>query len=194
VRNGAAKFIQEKPQETGTMRLDLSLLGYLHTLACVAALALGATNLLRLKGTSRHRRIGHWYLLSILIVCVSSLGIYRLNRFFFPHWLAIATMVFAALAYGFAHFQRPRRFWLQGHIISTVMTYYLLIGGGVNEVFLRIDVVRRLSGGIGSPMNRLTHDVLMALTLTVLIWYIVKFRARRASDRRSPDGTFKPVG
>jgi uncharacterized membrane protein len=168
------------------MRLDLSLPGWVHTLACLLALVLGAMNLMRRKGTGTHRRIGQWYLLTILLVCVTSLGIYRLNRFFFPHWLAIVTMVFAVLAYAFAHFQWPRTIWLRGHIVSTVLTYYLLIGGGVNEVFLRVDVVRRLTGGFGSPANALTHQVLMGLTLILLIWFNVR---RRPGARREPIGT-----
>jgi uncharacterized membrane protein len=160
------------------MYLDLSLLGWAHTLACLVALVLGTTNLVKRKGTRLHRRIGQWYLGTILLVCVSSLGIYRLHRFFFPHWLAIATIILAALAYGFAHFQMPRRFWLRGHIISTVLTFYMLIGGGVNEIFLRVTVLRRLAGGFPSPVIGLTQDVLMALTLLVLIWFNVKYSGR----------------
>jgi uncharacterized membrane protein len=168
------------------MNLDLSLLGWLHTLACLVALALGTANLVRWKGTRVHRLIGHWYLGSILLVCVTSLGIYRLHRFFFPHWLAIATIILAASAYGFAHFQRPQRFWLRGHIISTVLTFYMLIGGGVNEVFLRVNVLRRLSGGFPSPMIAATQDVLSALTLLVLIWFIVRYTGNRTRRVTAP--------
>jgi uncharacterized membrane protein len=174
------------------MRLDLSLLGWVHTLACLAALVLGATNLVGRKGSSAHRRVGHWYLCAILLVSVTSLGIYHLGRFFFPHWLAIATIAFAALAYTFAHFKRPRSLWLRCHIICTVMTYYLLIGGGVNEVFLRVDIVRRVSGGVGSLMNGLVHLILMGLTLIVLIWFNVKFSGERA--RFDPHYAIPPGG
>jgi uncharacterized membrane protein len=167
------------------MRLDLSLLGSIHTLACLAALALGASNLLRRKGTPSHRRVGHWYLWSILLVSVSALGIYRVGRFFFPHWFAIATIVFAALAYTFDRFKRPRTLWLRLHIISSVLTYSLLIAGDVNEAFLRIDVLRRLSGGFPSPVIGMTHNILIGLTAIVLIWFMVKFRGRRATNQES---------
>jgi hypothetical protein len=42
-------------------------------------------------------------------------------------------------------------------ISSIVLTYYLLIGGGVNEVFLRVDVLRRLSGGFPSSLITITR-------------------------------------
>jgi uncharacterized membrane protein len=162
------------------MNLDLSLLGWLHTVACPAALVLGAVNLVQVKGTTRHRRIGQMYLGVIVFASITSLGIYSKNRFFFPHWLAIATICLAGVAYAFAHFKRPRNLWMRGHISSMVLTYYVLIGGGVNEVFLRIDILRRLSGGeFPAPPIRVTHLVLIALTALALVWFNINFSPRR---------------
>ncbi len=161
------------------MRLDLSVLGWIHTVACVAAIWLGAVNLLRTKGTPLHRRIGQAYLCAIVVLSLTGLLIYRLNRFFFPHWLAIATLVLAVAAFTFARFRWPARLWYRAHMIATVLTYYLLLGGGVNEAFLRIDVLRRLSGGFPSPVIGWTHRVLMALTLMVLISLLIRHRSRR---------------
>jgi uncharacterized membrane protein len=168
------------------MRLDLSVLGWIHTIACVVALALGGLNLARRKGTNIHRRVGQWYLWSILIVGVTSLGIYSQNRFFFPHWLAVATIALAGLAYLFAHFRWPAKLWLRGHITSTVLTYYLLLGGGVNEAFLRIDGLRQLSGGFPSPLITAAHLILMALTLAALAWLIMNSSERRWPAASSP--------
>jgi uncharacterized membrane protein len=168
------------------MRLDLSVLGWIHTIACVVALALGALNLARRKGTGAHRRIGQAYLWATLVVGVTSLGIYSQNRFFFPHWLAVATLVLTVLAYLFAHFRRPAKLWLRGHIASTVLTYYLLLGGGVNEAFLRIDTLRRLSGGFPSPLISATHLVLMTLTALALAWLMMNSRERRWPAASSP--------
>jgi hypothetical protein len=127
-----------------------------------------------------------------LLVCATSLGIYHQHRFFFPHWLAVATIILAGLAYVFAHFQRPRRIWLRGHIVCIVLTYYLLIGGGVNEVFLRVDAL----GGFRSRSIGMTHIVLIVLTLIVLVWYLVKFRGQRppqrGPERSIPDAVQPP--
>jgi uncharacterized membrane protein len=161
------------------MRLDLSFLGWLHTLACFLALTFGAMNIGQRKGTSLHRRVGHWYLWALVFLSVTSLGIYRGHRFFFPHYLAIATIVLAGFAYAFAHYRWPRRFWLKGHIVCAVLTYYLLIGGGVNEVYLRVNVLRRLSGGFPSPMISMTHFALMVLTVVLLGWFLLRYRGRR---------------
>jgi uncharacterized membrane protein len=161
------------------MRLDLSVLGWLHTVACFVALTLGATNILQRKGTLLHRRVGRWYVWALVFLSISSLGIYRSHRFFFPHYLAIATIILATCAYAFAHYRRPKRFWLKGHIISTVLTYYLLIGGGVNEVYLRVNLLRRMSGGFPSRMIGVTHFAVMVLTALVLLWFLIRYRGRR---------------
>jgi uncharacterized membrane protein len=169
------------------MRLDLSLLGWIHTVACVAALALGGLNLVRRKGTKSHRRIGQSYLWALLVVGITSLGIYSQNRFFFPHWLAVATIALTGLAYLFAHFRWPAKLWLRGHFTSTVLTYYLLVGGGVNEAFLRIDALRRLSGGFPSPLISTTHLVVLALTALALGWLNMIY-----SERRWPTASSRP--
>jgi uncharacterized membrane protein len=153
------------------MTLDLSLLGWIHAVACAAALALGAVNLMAPKGTDSHRRIGNLYLCVMLFANLASLGIYRQHRFFFPHWLAIAAIALSALAFAFARFKRPRRAWLRGHIISVALTYYLLLGGGVNEAFLRIDFLRHMSGGFPSPLANMTQLALLMLTAVALVWF-----------------------
>ena len=162
------------------MRLDLSIFGWVHTLACFLALGLGGVNLVWRKATPLHRRIGHWYLWSLVFLSATSLGIYRSHRFFFPHYLAIATIILAALAYACAHYRWPRRLWLRLHIVCTVLTYYLLIGGGINEVYLRVNLLRRLSGGFFSPIVGMTHGALMVLTVLVLLWFLIRYRGRRA--------------
>lgn len=72
------------------MKLDLSLLGWVHTAGCLCALALGAKVLIGQKGTSWHRLSGHLYLGSILVINLTALGIYRRGMFYFPHWFAVA--------------------------------------------------------------------------------------------------------
>jgi uncharacterized membrane protein len=161
------------------MRLDLSFLGWIHSLSCIAALALGGVNLARPKGTKVHRRVGQAYLLAILVVGITSLGIYSQNRFFFPHWLAVITIVLAVFSYLFAHFCWPAQVGLRGHFTCTVLTYYLLVGGGVNEAFLRINALRQLSGGFPSPLIGITHLLLLTLTALAVAWLNISYNQRR---------------
>ena len=128
------------------MNLEMSALGWLHSLACVIALASGLFNILTPKGTRLHRRVGDAFAITLVIVCVSALGIYKLHRFWFPHWDALATLVLLAAGWSSARYKWPRRGWIYVHLTSMLLSYYMLIGGGVNEVFLRVDVLHRMIG------------------------------------------------
>jgi hypothetical protein len=103
------------------------------------------------------------------------------------HWLAVITIVLAVFAYLFAHFGWPAKLWLRGHLTCTVLTYYLLVGGGVNEAFLRINVLRQLSGAFPSPLIGMTHLLLLTLTGLALAWLHISH-----SQRRLPMGTSEP--
>ena len=74
------------------MDLTLLPLGWLHSLACLLALALGPVILATRKGGVRHRRLGQVYLGAQAALNLSALGIYRLGVFFFPHVLAVVTL------------------------------------------------------------------------------------------------------
>jgi len=71
------------------VNLDLSFLGWPHTVACVAAMAAFFPVMFARKGSAAHQSWGHVYALTYAVACVSSLGIYQLHKFWFPHWLAI---------------------------------------------------------------------------------------------------------
>jgi hypothetical protein len=57
-------------------------------------------------------------------------------------------------------------------------------------VFIRVDVVRRLSGGFGSPANLMTHRVVLGLTVIALIW----FNIRRLPGARREPANFQDLG
>jgi hypothetical protein len=135
----------------------------------------------------RHESSSKGYLLAILAVGITSLGIYSQNRFFFPHWLALITIVLAVFAYLFAHFCWPAQLGLRGHFTCTVLTYYLLVGGGVNEAFLRINALRQVSGGFPSPLIGMTHLFMLTLTALALAWHNISHK-----QQSLPMGTSEP--
>lgn len=54
-------------------------LGWFHLLAALAAMVAGAFVLAAPKGTRQHKRAGYAYVFLMLLVCCSSMGIYRLT-------------------------------------------------------------------------------------------------------------------
>ena len=61
-----------------------------------------------------------------------------------------------------------------------LLSYYILIGGGVNELFLRIDFLRRLAPNLQSPMVGMTHFAVMVFFAILIAYFNVKtlLRAR----------------
>ncbi len=171
------------------MDLEMSAIGWLHSLACVAALAAGLANIVLPKGTRLHRRVGDAFTVSLVIVCLSALGIYRQHRFWFPHWDALATLALGAVAWSSARYRWPRRGWIYLHLSTMLLSYYMLIGGGVNEVFLRVGVLHRLVGPsffTSRVVGEVQAFALLALVVLVAIFVLATLvggRRRRARLR-----------
>ncbi len=170
------------------MNLDLVPLGWIHSLACLVSLGLGAFLFATRKGTPRHRRLGQAYVIAMLVLNLTALGVYRLGVFFFPHVLALVTLAFIAIGWASVRFHQPPIVWKHVHLSSMILSYYLLIGGGVNEVYLRIDALRPLIAHSGGRIIAQTHSVVMLAFLILLIgWNLVEVArglTRRARRRR----------
>ncbi len=157
------------------MNLDMSGLGWLHSLACVIALAGGLFNILAPKGTTLHKRVGGAFTISLVMVCVSALGIYRLHRFWFPHWDALITLALLAVGWASARQKWPRRGWIYLHLTTMLLSYYMLIAGGINEAFLRIDVLRRMVGThfFANKLIGETHAVVMLSFVVLILGFLI---------------------
>jgi uncharacterized membrane protein len=171
------------------MNLDLVPLGWIHSLACLVALAAGAFVFVTPKGTRQHRQVGLTFIISQIVLNVTALGIYQLGQFFFPHVLAIITLVLIAVGWGAGRLIRHHSGWRFVHLSSMILSYYMLIGGGVNEVYLRIDALKAILNREGPQLIGMTHGVVMLVFLVLLLAWngaeIVRMvqRTRRRSAR-----------
>ena len=82
-----------------------------------------------------------------------------------------------------AYFKIPQRAWLHLHLTCLLTSLYILVGGGVNEVFLRVDALRRLAPTLNSLAVGLTHLGVQILFLT-LIGYFNAVVLRRSRTKR----------
>jgi uncharacterized membrane protein len=161
------------------MNLDLVPLGWVHLIASLLALSLGLLVLLRTKGTPTHKRRGRIYAAALLATSVTALGIYRRGIFFFPHWLAIASLIAVGVGFGAVHFRFPRVGWMQIHLTCMLTSLYILIGGGVNELFLRVNVLRRIAPSLDTPVVGMTHLSVIVLFAMLIAWFNAATLLRR---------------
>ena len=184
---------------------DITLIGWLHSIGCLIALVAGAWNLAAVKGTPRHRLIGRVYIWSMIALNLSSLALYRFDIahfapfragpdvFGFFHWLAVATLILVLIGY-YASSRQEHRPWAYIHPSAMVLSYYMLIGGGINEMFARLDPLRALAkasaGATGNAANApiigLVQTAAMAGTLLLILYFAIKVALYRRRHR-APD-------
>jgi uncharacterized membrane protein len=163
------------------MNLDLIPLGWVHLIASLAALAAALVMLAAPKGTPAHKRRGRIYVALILVTSVTALGIYRLGVFFFPHWFAIASLVTTAIAFAAVRFKMPATGRVHVHLTFMPASVYILVGGGVNEVFLRVHFLRQLVPNLNSPVVGMTHLAVMVIFAVLIVYF--NAREWRRTDR-----------
>ena len=183
---------------------DITLVGWFHTLFCFVAMFAGARNLIAEKGTPAHRYAGQWYIASMVLLNVSALFIYRagkvtavqgvrLDRFSAFHWMAVFTLAVIAFAY-FAARRQHRGIFAYAHPAAMVVSYYMLVGGAVNEVFVHVTSLRpygyvRLPHSnvvVSGPAVTVTHMTVLFLSFGLLTWFMAKVASHRAGERSAP--------
>jgi uncharacterized membrane protein len=189
---------------------DISVPGWVHVIACLIALLAGAWNLALPKGTATHRAVGRAYIWAMIVVNISVLAIYKFDITFAPfhagpdtfgffHWLAVAALVFVSIGWYAARHQ-DRAVWAYLHPLMMLLSYYDLIGGGINEMFLRVEPLHAIAVASAKSVARtgthpvffaqapviiLTQNAAMAATLLLIIYFAARVALRRRK-RRAP--------
>ena len=113
-------------------------LGLMHTILGMVALALGANIISQFKGTNRHRRVGHAYVMSMVLLNATAFGLYDLTGTFGPfHAFSLVSLV--TLAAGFIPVRRHSPSdWMLKHAIFMCWSYVGLVAAFVSEVVSRL--------------------------------------------------------
>ena len=99
------------------------------------------------------------------------------------HWFAVAALIATAVGITAAHVKRPRFGWMLLHLTCMLVSFYILIGGGVNEAFLRISFLRRLVPSLNAPVVGMTHFAVMIFFAVLIAYFnyitLIRLRAKR---------------
>ena len=167
--------------------------------------------IVRTKGTPAHRQMGKIYVYTLLVATISIFFVYHFDIQFAPlktgpgifglfHYENVVTLVFLLL--GFVAASRQRHgFFAYAHPFCMLFTYYMLIAGLINELFVRVPVLRafamaQLPAGARnpaqSPLVGMVQMVAMLWFFGALIWFGVKV-ARHRGSLRVPCGDPSPA-
>jgi uncharacterized membrane protein len=180
----------------------VSIIGWFHTLACTAAIVIGALVIFRRKGTPAHRLLGRRYVYVMLAANASAFGVYHfdirrfvpfdagMNRFGLFHWEAVFALFLLLLGWYAALHQR-RATWAYLHPVSMLTTYYMLIGGLVNEIFVRVPFIRAIAtaelhgqGNPGrAPIAGAVQGAVMLTFVAILVWFVARVAIHRRGLR-----------
>jgi uncharacterized membrane protein len=160
-------------------------LGWIHTVAALAALTAGAAVLLTRKGTRRHRQLGWTYVVSMLALNVTALLIYRLFGRFGPFHVgavfSFVTVVAGTAAALGARRARARRDTatraraLELHYQLMTWSYVGLLAAAVSELATRVPALR----------PRPEQGLAFGLTVAAATLLVVGVGARLIRRRRS---------
>ncbi len=165
------------------MELIKTILSWIHTISASFSLIFGIIVLLGVKGNIRHKKIGLWYFYAMLLNNITALFILNaFGRWFFPHYLAIACLI--VIIPGIISIKLKHKYWLKVHIICMVLSFYLLIGGAINETFLHIPNLRPYIVNNDSVVG-ITHVFAQLFFIGVLVFYLWKYRKSKKLDSNS---------
>ncbi len=103
----------------------------------------------------------------------------------FFHWLAIGALVFTAIGW-FAALRQRHGVWAYTHPIAMLLSYYILLGGLANELFVRISALRPFAytlvdghSRFGTRITGMTQGALMLATFALIFLFVVRVALRR---------------
>lgn len=149
------------------MNLNLSLIGAIHSMACVYAMLVGGMVMFADKGGALHRSRGKRYMIALLLVNLTALGIYTTKGFSMFHGMALVCLLCLFTAFAAVRWRRPK-LWLRIHLSAIILSYYMLWGGAINEVFLRVESLHALSN---KTWLALSHSFVMLIAFLAIAYF-----------------------
>lgn len=117
--------------------LAYDAVGWVHVIASFCSMVFGAWVILGKKGTQRHKQLGYGFALSMVVVLVTAMMIYRLFRGFgIFHVIALIGFVYLALGILPAFFRIKN--WLRWHIYFMYWSVIGLYAAFAAEISVRL--------------------------------------------------------
>lgn len=164
------------------------MLGTLHLVFAIGALTFGAAVACRPKGDQRHRALGYFYAISLLLVNVSALSVYEDSAGVGPfHILALVSLVTLISGFIPAFLRRPVTGWLDLHAYFMSWSYVGLVAAGTAQIAtMSASLPPRLAVGLPSILIVMIGGVLIHTRVPRTLLAL-------ASSRRHPNKRLQPT-
>lgn len=112
------------------------MISIIHTFFSILALISGALIFLTKKGTKQHKKIGYLYSISMILLLITSFGLFSLwGDFGVFHALSIVSLFTLAIALYFPLAGRNKKKWVEHHLLWTGYSYVGLIMAAGSHLF-----------------------------------------------------------
>ena len=157
----------------------LTTLGTIHTAIGLVALIAGALALMRDKAIVPGATLGHVFIWTTVLTCLTGFGIFRHGGFGPPHVLGIVTLVVLGVAWA-----APRWLGRVGPYVQTLalsFSFFLHFIPGTTETFTRLPAGAPLFTGPEDPALAKTLGALFLIFLVGAGLQLRRMRAARGS-------------
>ena len=125
-------------------------LGASHLVLALIALVTGAWVLLTEKGTSKHKKVGYVYVISMVLMNISAIPLTSLFGGIGPfHIFILMSLPTTLAALYFPLFARHRCDWLQYHFEFMCWSYLGLFAAFLAEIVVRIPIILAIETSLG---------------------------------------------
>ncbi len=155
-------------------------IGAIHLLFSILSMITGLLVLLLKKGTTRHKRLGYLYAVSMFIVNLTACMIYRLyGRFGIFHWMAVMScaVLFTGL---YPVIRKKGNNYLLIHFTCMYWSVIGLYSAFMAELFTRLPAIILTTAG--RPMTVFYQLAGMGIALVMLLglYFFLKYRQQWA--------------
>lgn len=121
------------------------------------------------KATRPHRALGNVYVISMVLLNITALCIYRLTGHFnLFHLFAILSLVMVLIGWSQVAFRRRFRRWFYRHYTYMCWSYASLVAATSNEAFVRIPALKTVVQRNGNWVILAAQVVILGLCAVLL--------------------------
>ena len=158
--------------------LGLTTLGIVHTAISLVAVTAGIAAFIRYKEISPRNPTGKLYIITTLLTCVTSLGIFQHGGFGKPHALGIITLVVLGVAYVAGYTKLYGRLSPYIETVSYSATFLFHLIPGITETTTRLPLGAPLLPNADAPVLQAVTAVMGVVFLIGATLQVRRLRAR----------------
>lgn len=138
------------------------IIGAFHTVCGIICLVVGGIIFSATKATRKHRALGNIYVVTMLLLNVTALCIYRLTGHFnLFHLFALGSLVMVLVGWSQVFFRRHFKRWFYRHYMYMCWSYGGLVAATSNEAFVRVPALKTI-------VHRTGNWVILATQVLIL--------------------------